>query len=90
MMFIFRVDRIELGKIRVIILVFFQVGVLDTSKYSTWKVSKLETQRKRGNKSEKGISFDQSEKLLSRICHVTLKKLIKKEKIWSRELHFSS
>ena len=36
--FIFRVDEIELGKIRnYYFIVFFQVGISDTSKYSTWK-----------------------------------------------------
>ena len=36
--FIFRVAGIELGKIRnYYFIVFFQVGISDTSKYSTWK-----------------------------------------------------
>ena len=36
--FIFRVDGVELGNIRnYYFIVYFQVGISDTSKYSTWK-----------------------------------------------------
>ena len=60
--FIFRVDEIELGKIRnYYFIVFFQVEISDTSEYSTWNL-KIEKNGK--SQSEKRIIFVQSESFI--------------------------
>ena len=68
--FIYRGYGIELGKIRVY-FVFCQVGILDTSKYSTWN-SKVEKNVK--SESESRIIFDHSESFIFRVDGIELGK----------------
>ena len=50
-------------KYEFVILVFFQVGVLDTSKYSTWN---LKVEKNGKIQSESRIILDQSESFISK------------------------
>ena len=51
----------KLEKYEFVILVFFQVGVLDTSKYSTWN---LKVEKNGKIQSESRIVLDQSESFI--------------------------